>query len=158
MTDMLVKLFQLPSNDFITPELHHEGIDIRRAMVYERSKVVLWVKDRFGTAWGDESDAGFCFQPVRCFIALHRGALIGFACYDVTHPNFFGPLGVDRKYRRRGIGRGLLLAALSAMAAKGYAYGIIGNAGVTEFFSVVAGAVAIEGNNGFSYPSPIKSP
>ena len=157
MTDMLVKLFQLPLNGFITPDLRREGIEIRRAMVYEKSSVVKWVEDRFGAVWGQESEAGFCFQPVRCLIALHRETLIGFACHDVTYPNFFGPLGVDRNYRRQGVGRGLLLAALAAMAARGYAYGIIGNAGVPEFFSAVAGAVAIDDSSRASYPPPIGS-
>ena len=44
--------------------------------------------------------------------------MLGFACYDVTCRNFFGPEGVAAKERGHGIGRALLLSALHAQRAQ----------------------------------------
>ena len=52
--------------------------------------------------------------------------MLGFACYDTTHKNFFGPTGVDAAKRGQGIGTALLLATLHAMREAGYMYAIIG--------------------------------
>ena len=66
---------------------------------------------------------------------LASDTLIGFACYEATCRNFFGPELVHPEQRRgRGIGKALLLAALHAMRAEGYAYGIIGWASSIDFY------------------------
>ena len=52
--------------------------------------------------------------------------IVGFACYDATCMNFFGPTGVKESERGKGVGKALLLAALHAMKEQGYAYAIIG--------------------------------
>jgi predicted N-acetyltransferase YhbS len=49
--------------------------------------------------------------------------------------------------RKQGIGTALLLAALQAMAAEGYAYAIIGAAGPAEFYAKTVGAVPIAGSS-----------
>ncbi len=72
--------------------------------------------------------------------------MLGFACYDATAKNFFGPTGVDPAWRGRHIGAGLLLLALQAMADEGYGYGIIGGAGPTEFYEKIVHAQVIEGS------------
>lgn len=71
---------------------------------------------------------------------------MGFACYDATAPNFFGPTGVDEAARGRGIGYGLLLSVLYAQKAQGYAYAIIGGVGPAEFYEKTVGAVIIPGS------------
>ena len=38
--------------------------------------------------------------------------LIGFACYEATARNFFGPMAVLESERKKGVGRALLLKAL----------------------------------------------
>ena len=88
-------------------------------------------------------ETAFAQVPVTCFIAVHVDAMLGFACYDVTCRNFFGPEGVSKDERGRGIGRALLLAALHAQRAQGYAYSIIGGVGPAEFYAKTAGAVPI---------------
>ena len=69
--------------------------------------------------------------------------MVGFACYEATAKDFFGPTGVNPDYRGKGIGKALLLAALHAMRAEGYAYAIIGSAGPTAFYEKEVGAIAI---------------
>ena len=72
--------------------------------------------------------------------------LAGFACYDATYRNFFGPTGVATDARGRGIGAALLLSCLHAMAGLGYGYAIIGGVGPAAFYEKAVGAVMIEGS------------
>jgi len=65
---------------------------------------------------------------------------VGFACYEATCRNFFGPELVHPERRQRGIGRALLLSALHAMRAEGYAYAIIGWASSVDFYRRAVGA------------------
>ncbi len=146
MTDLLVRLYDLPGSAPELDRLAGRGIVIRRAMAYEKQTVVQWVEHRFGSGWADECDVAFTRVPVSCFIATRAGNITGFACHDVTCLNFFGPFGVDEKYRRSGIGKALLLSCLHAMAEKGYAYAVIGGAGSNEFFVKAAGAQPIAGS------------
>ena len=74
------------------------------------------------------------------------GVIIGFAYYDSTSRDLFGPTGVAEDKRSRGIGTVLFLSCLHAMAAKGYAYAIVGSAGPTEFHAKTVGATVIEGS------------
>jgi GNAT superfamily N-acetyltransferase len=76
-------------------------------------------------------------MPLACFVAVERSAksvaptpvpvdvsdtLIGFACYEATCRDFFGPQLVHPTARGRGVGKALLLAAMHAMRAEGYSY------------------------------------
>lgn len=143
MTDMLVKLYTLPPLEPALEATRQAGVEVRRAMAAERQKVVRWVETTFDTYWAGETAVAFARQPVACFIAIADGQLVGFACHDATCPNFFGPTGVDDRYRGRGIGKALLLACLHDMAAQGYAYAIIGGVGPVEFYARTVGAVEI---------------
>jgi len=77
---------------------------------------------------------------------------VGFACYEATCRNFFGPELVHPERRQRGIGRALLLSALHAMRAEGYAYAIIGWASSVDFYRRAVGAFEIEGSEPGIYP------
>ena len=146
MPDMLVKLYDLPEADTLVGRLDERGIIIRAAMPYEKRQTVDWVLTTFGEGWAGECDVAFINQPVSCFIATEAGAIIGFACYDSTCKDFFGPTGVEESKRGLGVGKALFLSCLHAMAACGYAYAVVGGAGPTEFYAKAAGAVAIEGS------------
>ena len=146
MADLLVKLYDLPGMEGPAAELAARGVVIRRAMPYEKTQVLSWVRERFGGGWADECDVAFTHRPRSCFVAVERGALQGFACHDATCRNFFGPMGVAAEARGRGIGGALLLACLRAMAAAGYAYAIIGGVGNADIYRKVAGAVDIAGS------------
>jgi hypothetical protein len=157
MSDLLVRLYELPG---VASELNRSadlGVVIRRAMAYEKHAVVGWVKDRFGKSWADECEVAFSHHPVSCFIATKAGSIAGFACYECTCLNFFGPTGVDEENRGSGIGKTLLLSCLHAMAARGYAYAVIGGAGPTEFFVKAAGALPIAGSTPGIYRDRLKT-
>ncbi|MFW5985816.1 MAG: GNAT family N-acetyltransferase [Halanaerobiales bacterium] len=143
MTDMLVKLYDLPSTDGEDENLQENKIVIRRVLTPEKSIIVDWINIHFSVSWADQAEIAFSRQPVSCFIALEDKDIVGFACYDVTCKNFFGPMGVYKDYRGNGIGRRLLLKSLEAMTAEGYAYAIIGDIGPAEFYKKVVGATII---------------
>ncbi|MCF7855828.1 MAG: GNAT family N-acetyltransferase [Candidatus Pacebacteria bacterium] len=157
MPDMLVKLYELPAVSPLVKELEGRGILIRQVMPYEKHQVTEWVRRTFGEGWGSECDVAFSNHPISCFIATEVGCVVGFACYDSTCMNFFGPTGVAENKRGQGIGKALFLACLHAMKAKGFAYAIIGGAGPTEFYAKAVGATIIEGSVPGIYRDQLKS-
>ena len=144
---MLVKLYDLPEVAPLIKSLSAQGVVIRAAMASEKHLVVEWVGGMFSKGWASECDVAFSNHPVSCLIATEGGRMIGFACYDSTRKNFFGPTGVSEAKRGLGIGKALFLACLHAMAAGGYAYAIIGWAGPCDFYAKTAGATTIEGSS-----------
>jgi GNAT superfamily N-acetyltransferase len=155
---MLAKLYTLPPLTPLLDQLAADGISVRRAIVPETTVVVEWVRRVFErSAWADECAVSFARQPVSCWVAVADGQPVGFACYDATYRNFFGPTGVDPHFRGRRIGQALLLAALHDMAAQGYAYAIIGAVGPAEFYSKTVGAVMIEDSTPGIYADMLRS-
>lgn len=152
---MLVKLYDLPEIENLIKRLKDQGIVIRTAMPYEKSDVVKWAKDLFGPGWASECEVAFSNHPVSCFIATEEGIIIGFACYDSTCKNFFGPTGVIEIKQGTGVGKALFLSCLHTMAANGYAYAIIGMAAHTDFYARTAGATIIEGSSPGIYRDPL---
>ena len=142
---MLVKLYDFPSAEEDHRRLHAEGVVCRRAETYERSQVVAFVSDRWPN-WRDEVLACFARVPATIFIATREGRVAGFAAYNATRPDYFGPTGVDESERKRGIGAVLLWQCLEALKAEGYGYAIIGAAGPIAFYERHAGATAIPGS------------
>jgi hypothetical protein len=147
MPDMLVKLYQLPE---LHPQLRKtgkQGFDIRRPNPWEKTVLVDWVRRNFTETWASECEAAFTARQPSCFIAVQRNTLTGFACYDCTRKNFFGPTGVVETARGKGVGLVLLLACLHAMRDEGYAYAIIGGVGPAEYYAKAVGATLIEGSS-----------
>lgn len=143
--DMLVKLYELPPAAPEAASLRDKGIVCRRAESFERSAMRSFVKATF-PHWPDELLAGFAHVPPTVFVAERGGSVIGFACYNATRPDYFGPTGVTESERGQGIGRVLLLQSLEALAAEGYAYAIIGGVGPADFYAKAVGATIIEGS------------
>ena len=155
--DMLIKLYDLQPLEPWLRRLADERIDVRRAMSYERTQVVRWVRKVFGSGWSDECQTAFGKYPVDCFIAVHAREVCGFCCLNTTFLDFIGPIGVSSDFRRHGVGRGLILAALHALRGQGYAYAVVGDAGAPEFFKSSAGAVEINDSTPGAYPIRIET-
>lgn len=155
--DRVVRLYDLPSAGSHLRKLEKQGIIVRAARAYEKTQVVTWVGDQFSKEWADECSVAFSHQPVSCFIATEKGTILGFACYESTCKDFFGPIGIAKHARRRGIGKALLLSCLHAMAASGYAYAIIGGGdGAREFYAETVDAIEIEGSSPGIYRDRLK--
>ena len=146
MPDMFVNLLKLPDERKLIGKLAKEGITIRRVQPFERSILHRYVLGNFSEIWADEALRCFSYQPPTCFIATCEKKIIGFACYETTRRDFFGPMGTNEEFRGRGIGKALLLACLRAMLDMGYAYAVIGGAGPAKFYEKCVGATEIPGS------------
>ena len=155
MADLLVRLYDLPPPGPALEALGAAGIIVRRAAAAERSAVVEWVRAHGSPGWADECAAAFARLPLACFVAVEDDKLIGFACYEATYRDFFGPELVHPERRGRGVGKALLLAALHAMRGEGYAYAIIGWASSLDFYRRAVGAVVIDGSEPGIYPAKL---
>ncbi len=158
MPDMLVKLYNLPEVAPLITQQRVAGVDVRRAIAPEKHLVVDWVRSAWSPAWASECEVTFTNHPVSCYIAVVENKPVGFACYDATCKNFFGPTGVLETYRGRGIGQVLLLASLHAMAAQGFAYAIIGVVGPAEFYTKAVGATIIDDSTPGIYRGMLRTP
>ena len=157
MADMLVKLYELPSLDSALRQIASHGITVRRALSPERPQVLAWMQANY-PRWAMEVEAAFCRVPVSCLLGLNGPSILGFACYDATCRNFFGPTAVLEAERGRGLGRALLLTALHAQKEQGYAYSIIGGVGPSEFYAKAVGAIPIAGSTPGIYAGMLPHP
>jgi predicted N-acetyltransferase YhbS len=156
MPDMLVNLLRLPTLDPCLDELRRAGVVVRRAQPWELTAVREFVAVNFSQAWADEIAVGLVSQPVTVFVALREGRLVGFAAYECTRRNFFGPTGVVEIERGRGAGRALLLASLWGLREMGYAYAVIGGVGPAEFYERAVGATLIPDSSPGIYTDPLQ--
>ena len=156
MPDMLVNLLRLPPLDPSLEEMRGAGLVVRRAQPWELTPVREFVAREFSEAWADEISVGFARQPLTVYVALRGGRLAGFAAYECTRKNFFGPVGVVERERGRGVGRALLLACLWALRESGYAYAIIGGVGPAEFYERAVGAALIPDSSPGIYADPLR--
>ena len=146
MADMLVKLYNIPNSHDIEKKLLKNGIRVKKALAPDRSKIIAFSRICAKDDYSDEVRAAFSNNPVTCYIATREKELIGFACYEATARNFFGPMAVLESERKKGVGKALLLKALESMRELGYAYAIIGwpaNSAVS-FYKKCAGAIMID--------------
>lgn len=153
---MLVNLLRLPP---LGPELEGlggAGVVLRRAQPWEATRVRAFVARAFNESWADEITVGFARQPVTVYVALRAGRLVGFAAYECTRRNFFGPTGVSESERGRGVGRALLLACLWGLREMGYAYAIIGGVGPADFYARAVGAALIPDSTPGVYADPLR--
>ena len=147
MKDMLVRLMELPDASELEKRLSEkEKIVFRRAIAPEKHLVSEWVMEQFGAYWKSEVEVAFSRQPVSCWIAQRGNEILGFACYESTARNFFGPTGTKETERGKGIGKVLLIKSLESLREMGYAYAIIGGVGPVEFYEKAVGAKLIEGS------------
>jgi predicted N-acetyltransferase YhbS len=146
MPDMLVRLYDLPSPDEYYRRAAAAGVTVRRAEPWDRLRLRTFIEKEFGPWWSVEAELAFARQPISAFLATHEGFVVGFAAYECTRRNFFGPTGVRPDLRGNGIGAALLFRCLESMWEMGYAYAIIGGVGPATFYEKVCGAFLIPGS------------
>lgn len=145
MQNMLVNLLALPDSRPVYDELNARGIRLRRALTPDKKLVCDFVRETFSECAVGEAEASFARKPVSLFIATDADdRLVGFACYEATAPDFFGPTAVAKDCRGKGIGRALLLRCMEAMRDElGYVYAIIGGVGPIPFYEKSVDATLI---------------
>lgn len=140
MPDLLVPLYRLAPERGIGLEL---GVTVRRALPPEMHVVCAFAEKHFSRSWASECAVAMAARPPGVYLAIRDEKLLGFACYDATARGFFGPTGVSKAARGKGLGRRLLLATLHAMREAGYGYAVIGGAGPVEFYQRHCPAIVI---------------
>lgn len=139
MPDMIVSLQSLPER----PKLP-EGYRISVAKPYDRTVVLDWVREHFDNGkWTSEVACGFGHHPCKVLVARQGKTMLGFACFDVTFPAFFGPTGVSEEARGLGLGKALLIESLWSLKSQGYVYAFIGDPGPIEFYRKAVGGVLL---------------
>ncbi len=101
------------------------------------------VCDEYSQSWADEVSVAFGGKPVSLIIATENRSIVGFASYECTRRDFFGPMGVAESVRGRGVGKALLMASLWGLRELGYIYAIIGRAGPVKFYERTVWATVI---------------
>jgi LmbE family N-acetylglucosaminyl deacetylase len=122
--DLLVKLYEINDDPAIMQRMTDQGIQIKRVMPMNTTKVYDFIKDNFAATWADE-----CLPSILrgdCYVAVKDRQLLGFFAIETPAKGFTGPIGVLSSARRMGISRALGLTGIKAMKAKGYKYAVSG--------------------------------
>ena len=145
--DMLVKLYGLPSLEDEMRKMESKGIKIHRAFPPDRKKILELVEELTGPYARGEAECCFSRMAPTMYVASRGCELLGYACYDATAPDFFGPTQVRDEEQGKGIGKALLISCLHALRAEGYGYAIIGGIGPEKFYEKTVGAILIPGSD-----------
>ena len=109
----------LPRYDELVEDLAGDGITFHRPGQREKTEVEEWIRAVFGEGWAHETGLAFRHSPSTVWIARSAGGVCGFAASNATGRDYFGPTGVGPDFRRRGIGRVLVVRCLEDMQADG---------------------------------------
>ncbi|PKL13596.1 MAG: GNAT family N-acetyltransferase [Spirochaetae bacterium HGW-Spirochaetae-8] len=143
MPDMLVNLLDLPELNPVLDILKTHEVVIRRAIAPDKMRIIDWVLQHSSINAASECDVCFGRIPISCFVATRGKTILGYACYNATAPDFFGPTRVLDSEQGKGIGKALLIRSLFALRDEGYIYGIIGGVGPAGFYTKCVGASLI---------------
>jgi len=105
--------------------------------VPDRDAALRFIEKTFGPIWRFEAAKGSTI-----FTIEDEGEIAGFATHDANNKGlgFFGPTGIARSHRGRGLGRQLLLAALADLRRLGYDRAVIPWTDAIEFYRKTCGA------------------
>ena len=143
MPDMLVKLYNLPDYNELVFKLEKEGIFLSRAMAPDKFLILPWIEEHSTLSAKGEVDVCFSRTPISLFVATRAKELLGYACYNATQLDFFGPTKVLESEQKKGIGKALLFKCLQALRNEGYAYAVIGGVGPKQFYQKTFNAIEI---------------
>lgn len=80
-----------------------------------------FVRKYYEGGWESECEHAFSHDPITCYIAVQKGEIIGFSCFDATAKGYFGPIGIRPDEKGHGTGQALLRAALLGMRERAMA-------------------------------------
>lgn len=158
-SDLLVKLYEVHENRELEERLRGQGIRVNRVIPPNYDLLLEFIGEHFSKMWVSETKAALANHPASCYIAVQDGKIIGFACYNATAKDYFGPTGVAEEHRGKGVGTLLLLKCLLALKEEGYGYAIIGwSDDATPFYQKIVGAVEIPGSLPGVYGQMVEMP
>lgn len=114
----------------------------RRATQDERERVLTFIEREFGRIWRFEAARAFERDLPTIFITEEEGAVTGFAAHDANNRGlgFFGPTGVARAMRGRGLGCALLRDSLADLRRLGHIRAVIPWTDALGFYRKCCGA------------------
>ena len=118
-----------------------DGSATRRPSHDESDRVLAFVERHFGRIWRFEATKAFETDLPQVFITEEQ-EITGFAVHDVNNRGlgFFGPTGVAKEMRGRGLGCQLLLASLADLHRLGYTRAVIPWTEALDFYRKCSGA------------------
>ncbi len=127
----------------------------RRPTRDESGRVLAFVEKTFGHIWRFEAAKAFETEIPQMFVTEADAAITGFAVHDVNNRGlgFFGPTGVAKEQRGRGLGCQLLMASLADLHRLGYARAVIPWTDALAFYRVCSGAEPAHRFIAFARPS-----
>lgn len=131
-------------NLFADTAAPHPGPLPARAGRGDRERVLDFIEENFGPIWRFEAAKAFDRDVPPLFITEENGAITGFAAHDVNNRGlgFFGPTGVAKSMRGRGLGCELLRASLADLGRLGFARAVIPWTDALDFYRKCSGAEA----------------
>jgi GNAT superfamily N-acetyltransferase len=137
-------------------DLNNIDGDATRPTHADAERVLAFVEREFGRIWRFEAAKAFERDVPPAFIAEENGEITGFAVHDVNNRGlgWFGPTGVARSMRGKGVGCKLLRASLADLRRLGYARAIIPWTDALEFYRKCCGAKPAQQFIAFSKPQP----
>ena len=146
--DLLIKLYALNDAPEVMERIGKQGIQIKRVLSMNITRVYDFIKDNFAHSWADE-----CLPAMLngdCYVAVRDHEILGFVGSNVPSKNYLSPIGVIPKEREKGIADALALTVMKAMRAKGYQYAIAGRVHpyARKLTEHLAGAMPIPGSAG----------
>ncbi len=117
-----------------------------RATQTTRERVLNFIEKEFGRIWRFEASRAFENDPATMFYAEVDGEIAGFAAHEANNRGlgFFGPTGVARAHRGRGLGAQLLHASLIDLHRLGYERAIIPWTDAIDFYRKACGATVAD--------------
>lgn len=116
-----------------------DGVTVRKARIDERERLSRWAAEVFSPFWGYEVSEAFKFPQPKLWIAEEGAKVIGFSEYSALEPHWFGPIGVDADFRKKGLGSVLLFKCLASMREEGQRLAVIPWTGHLFFYTQVPG-------------------
>lgn len=129
-------------------ELGKGGIVITPATRAGSESLCRWVKGEFYPGWGYEvavsiENAEMASSGTLVAKDIKNGEIIGFATHGALNRDWFGPIGVDEKRRKSGVGSVLLFESLRLMRLKGVVEAVIPWTDHLFFYTQVPGIKGI---------------
>lgn len=135
---------------------HEDSKPLIRPTHADAPRVLQFIEREFGRIWRFEAEAAFDTKLPQIFVTEEGGSITGFAVHDVNNRGlgFFGPTGVAKPMRGRGLGCQLLLSSLADLRRLGYDSAVIPWTDALDFYRKCSGAEPAHRFIAFEKPQP----
>ncbi|WP_078381113.1 GNAT family N-acetyltransferase [Sutcliffiella halmapala] len=118
---------------------------IKKATLDDKEALIQMVEKEFESGWLSSINNGFEKNDISIYLVKENQRILGFACYEshAKRRGTFGPMGVVKTKRQKGIGEMLLHHCLAELKSKRYKYVVIEGAGPIGFYEKACDAVVI---------------